>query len=45
MALIRHAHWYMKTRDTDALRARPGAEKLSLMAVRDSCCVWLRQPT
>jgi hypothetical protein len=34
MALIRHAHWYMRTRDTDALRARPGAEKLSLRVLR-----------
>ncbi|MGO9563824.1 MAG: hypothetical protein ACLPPV_14320 [Candidatus Korobacteraceae bacterium] len=29
MALIRHANWYLKTRDTDALRARPGAKQLS----------------
>lgn len=29
MALIRHANWYLKTRDTDALRARPGAADLS----------------
>jgi hypothetical protein len=29
MALIRHANWYLKTRDTDVLRAKPGAKQLS----------------
>ncbi len=29
LALIRHANWYLRIRDTDALRAKPGAEQLS----------------
>lgn len=33
-ALMRHATWYLKIRDTDALRARPGAEQLSTWLFR-----------